>query len=190
MRKVFLFLILIATLPLSAIDITAEPIALVLNRSADDGTFEIGFSSNEIESILDSVSAVEGDKELNVEPGLYYATDNSVYLYWKILSKKNIKLSLEIADGQEMHPSDNSGPPYLSWSVHWDRKAGTSITGGDISSSTDPNIYKKDVYNHLANGESMTSADSVRLYVKTGDVLGLPLKEYRGTLKATILVVS
>ena len=155
-----------------AVELKGEPmdtILIVLDNLAGSGSYEIGFSTNEIKNLIDEPISASETIPVPVAPGSFYAFDDSVYFYWKLIgSVGNLTVSLKVETSQD-----------LGWNVSWDRIPGAipagSISVGDggktVFSSSDNNVPK---------------AGSIKLQVRSDDISTVPVGLYSIVVTATI----
>lgn len=133
--------------------------------------YEVGFSSNSVTSESESVGRIEGNEfKLGTRQdtnGYYGALTEKAYLYWKIVSSQNVKISVAL-ESELMYDSagtdESADDDKINWLISWD---------GEHSDSTYNNgIYEYSFidtkYVHIHNGQSNTrDIDSVQLTMET-----------------------
>lgn len=113
-NRIVLLLILILLFPFLCIAAEGEEeenkfegFGLSLSTSGENSSvFEIGFSTNEIDNVSDTVMSKENPIFLTTakktteynDVNYYTATDENTYLYWKIVSPEDFKITLETGE--------------------------------------------------------------------------------------------
>ncbi len=176
----FLALLISFLFPVFAVDDERNPsIMVVLDNTSGDGSYEIGFSTNSIDNLVDEPS-VAGNQELTAKPGEFIARNESVYFYWKLISEQKIEFSLSIGD------LGNSG---IDWRIYWNRDIAAGINDGEISTEQGK-VRNTPIYTYDPSDASSDPAHSILLRAETESIEGLNVESpYVGTLTATIRVV-
>lgn len=155
--------------------------------------YEVGFSSNSVTIDSESVGRIEGN-EFKLETkqdsnGYYGALTEKAYLYWKIVSSQNVKISVAL-ESELMYDSagtdESADDDKINWLISWDGEP----SGSTYNNGTYEYGFVDTKYVHLHNGQSNTrDIDSVQLKMETERISANDIgKHYAQRYSANILV--
>ena len=170
-------------------------IKYILNLNSTD-SFEVGFSTNAI-AALDTKVNKASDVTLAPDDGAFTATNNSVYVYWKILSPNNCNIYLE-ATSLILDDSSSNVAAAGAITLTITTAAGTSaaddgkaVTTGTTTKGLNNTVFTRiggegnNLFSYTA-GEDHQAAGSQLLTVTTGNFAGKTAGSYTAHLKLTI----
>lgn len=151
---------------------------ILIDNQAGTGTFELGFSTKYVGSILDDPGTITSPINVSVAPGQFYAYDDSVYLYWKFIGNIG-KVSLSV----KMTKEDSD---VLDWSVSWDRSSSIPDGSTGTASTGQAEVF---VYDPASPG-GIPSGGSIRLKVQSGSIGGIDAGSHSATVSAILETVQ
>lgn len=158
-------------------------------------SFEIGFSRNAVTS-FDSVTAFATDVEpLEVKEGDFVGTfENSVYIYWQIITDKAVTINLSASQMAETTPS-TSGKLNVSLATTPNSASGTNINNGTavttVLTSDTSTTVNGNVLTLSAGGSASKVVGSQLVTITTENLVDIVSEldsetTYKGTLTAKI----
>ena len=115
------------------------------------------------------------------------ASGSDLYLNWNIISKDNVKISLQISS--PMVGDNASNPDKLGWTVSWYPTSTTNPTEGNpasISKSSASSVEAITGIAYTKNGTVYGNASHKQLWIYTENTFGKNADTYRAVLKATV----
>lgn len=180
-------------------DGAAKDATLDYTLSLDDtDTFKIGFSTNAIKTLND-VPADASTIALKPANGAFTATDNTVYVYWQILSPSACKIYLEATSLIKGNSStDVDVSEYITLSISTAVGSGEGDNGTAVGTATSTTGKNNAAFTRIGGNsanlfefETTTYTDhqaagSQQLTVTTGNFAGKAAGVYTAHLKLTI----
>lgn len=178
MKRILIFIIIIFCY-VSLFAIEPKNIVATLNLAGGEtDRYEIGFSSTPVDSLADQAGTV--NSELIILPGSFTAMNDSIYFYWKLMTKTPLYIRIRI--DEPMKRTDGIAGYPIDWAVSWGRENtdAVQIADGSIAS----NGKKEELLFTYTDGQD--AAHSIPLHVETVSIVGKPAAHYSGTLIVTI----
>ena len=119
----------------------------------------------------------------------WVASGSNLFLNWNIISKDNVKVSLQISS--PMVGDNSSNTDKLGWTVSWYPTTTLEPLEGDATSisraSTDSGAASGIAY--TKNGTMYGNASQKQLWIYTENTFGKKADTYRAVLKATVMTI-
>ena len=186
---VFLFLSLSLVskdLSLHAQNITDNTVQVALNLEDEvNARYSFGFSSNEIKNLDDKVEDITArGVDLTVSEDRREATlgDQTVYLWWKVLSSKPFLMKISISSLKRIEPVISGGVGEFPVSISYISKDGSEKT---ITSET---VFEEGVVYERTDTTIYGDCDSIPLDIFAKGIEGVMPGDYSGTVKLNLFI--
>ena len=116
----------------------------------------------------------------------WVASGSNLFLNWNIISKNNVKVSLQISS--PMVGDNSSNTDKLGWTVSWYPTSTTNPTEGSAASISGTPTQERDVsaVAYTKNGTAYGNASQKQLWIYTENTFGKNADTYCAVLKATV----
>lgn len=186
---VFLFLSLSLVskdLSLHAQNITDNTVQVALNLEDEvNARYSFGFSSNEIKNLDDKVEDITArGVDLTVSEDRKEATlgDQTVYLWWKVLSSKPFVMKISISSLKRIEPVISGGIGEFPVSISYISKDGSEKT---ITSET---VFEEGVVYERTDTTIYGDCDSIPLDIFAKGIEDVVPGDYSGTVKLNLFI--
>lgn len=183
-------LIILCTLLCSLCFATSELIqsatvnAVLNNYSEEIGSYRIGFSSTFVNTLSDVPTSINNNVLLSVPEGSFYASDNSVYLFFQIINNEGtIKLNLEITPFYPIINGQIDETEPFHWTVSWPRIVGVIADGTLDSRTNDPS---SEILSFTPSAGTISTSGSVLLRAVTESIENIPVID--STYNASVIL--
>lgn len=183
-------LIILCTLLCSLCFATSELIqsatvnAVLNNYSEEIGSYRIGFSSTFVNTLSDVPTSINNNNILlSVPEGSFYASDNSVYLFFQIINNEGtVKLNLEITPFYPIINGQIDKAKPFHWTVSWPRIVGV-IADGTLYSRTNAS---SEILSFTPSAGTISTSGSVLLRAVTESIENIPVID--STYNASVIL--
>lgn len=164
--------------------------SLGLSLTTDKYSYEIGFSSKEVSENSVTPGSIQGNElelysQLSDNSKVYAERGSGIFVYWKIASNENVKISLGLEKPLTYDPGiEGESPSTIDWYASWEGDTPGSI-GGDGRYVEDGGFYDE-IHIHNASLDSV-DISSVGLKIST-DKLNNPALYYAQRYEAKMLI--
>ena len=186
---VFLFLSLSLVskdLSLHAQNIADNTVQVALNLEDEvNARYSFGFSSNEIKNLDDKVEDITArGVDLTVSEDRKEATlgDQTVYLWWKVLSSKPFVMKISISSLKRVEPVISGGIGEFPVSISYISKDGSEKT---ITSET---VFEEGVVYERTDTTIYGDCDSIPLDIFAKGIENVVPGDYSGTVKLNLFI--
>ena len=186
---VFLFLSLSLVskgLSLHAQNIADNTVQVALNLEDEvNARYSFGFSSNEIKNLDDKVEDITAKGvDLTVSEDRKEATlgDQTVYLWWKVLSSKPFVMKISISSLKRIEPVISGGIGEFPVSISYISKDGSEKT---ITSET---VFEEGVVYERTDTTIYGDCDSIPLDIFAKGIENVVPGDYSGTVKLNLFI--
>lgn len=171
---------------LHAQNIADNSVQVALNLDDEiNARYSFGFSSNEIKSLYDEVDDITSrGVDLTVSEDKKEATlgDQTVYLWWKVLSSKQFTMKISISSLKRIEPVISGGIGEFPVSISYISKDGSEKT---ITSET---VFKEGVVYERTDTTVYGDCDSIPLDIFAKGIEDVVPGDYSGTVKLNLFI--
>lgn len=171
---------------LHAQNIADNSVQVALNLDDEiNARYSFGFSSNEIKSLYDEVDDITSrGVDLTVSEDKKEATlgDQTVYLWWKVLSSKQFTMTISISSLKRIEPVISGGIGEFPVSISYISKDGSEKT---ITSET---VFKEGVVYERTDTTVYGDCDSIPLDIFAKGIEDVVPGDYSGTVKLNLFI--
>lgn len=171
---------------LHAQNITDNTVQVALNLEDEvNARYSFGFSSNEIKNLDDKVDDITARGiDMTVSEDRKEATlgDQTVYLWWKVLSSKPFVMKISISSLKRIEPVISGGIGEFPISISYISKDGSEKT------ITSENIFEEGVVYERTDTTVYGDCDSIPLDIFAKGIEDVVPGDYSGTVKLNLFI--